>query len=171
MFQFTWPLCTPPMFKFGPRGFQNWFYIHCSSNQKKVPSAQTFFAPNRSKLGKWTIQNHCERRPVAVAQPWCLGRCPYRRCQRRPVAVTQLWRGLEEGETSKKEKCPHGGCSACTDSRWTLVSYLYPWRILPGTQNSHEEHRNSSTDFQAVRRHGYPAGQLSYTVRYITVLK
>ncbi len=59
MFQFTWPLCTPPMFKFGPRGFQNWFYIHCSSNQKKVPSAQTFFAPNRSKLGKWTIQNHC----------------------------------------------------------------------------------------------------------------
>ena len=60
MFQFTWPLCTPPMFKFGPRGFQNWFYIHCSSNQKKVPSAQTFFAPNRSKLGKWTIQNHCD---------------------------------------------------------------------------------------------------------------
>ena len=59
MFQFTWPLCTPPMFKFGPRGFQNWFYIHCSSNQNKVPSAQTFFAPNRSKLGKWTIQNHC----------------------------------------------------------------------------------------------------------------
>ena len=63
MFQFTWPLCTPPMFKFGPRGFQNWFYIHCSSNQKKVPSAQTFFAPNRSKLGKWTIQNHCEGVP------------------------------------------------------------------------------------------------------------
>ena len=61
MFQFTWPLCTPPMFKFGPRGFQNWFYIHCSSNQKKVPSAQTFFAPNRSKLGKWTMQNHCDQ--------------------------------------------------------------------------------------------------------------
>ena len=42
MFQFTWPLCTPPMFKFGPRGFQNWFYIHCSSNQKKCLPLKLF---------------------------------------------------------------------------------------------------------------------------------
>ena len=52
MFQFTWPLCTPPMFKFGPRGFQNWFYIHCSSNQKKVPSAQTFFCAKSVQIGE-----------------------------------------------------------------------------------------------------------------------
>ena len=63
MFQFTWPLCTPPMFKFGPRGFQNWFYIHFSSNQKKVPSGQTFFprqiGPNwRLGLCKTTVPNY-----------------------------------------------------------------------------------------------------------------
>ena len=69
MFQFTWPLCTPPMFKFGPRGFQNWFYIHCSSNQKKVPPLKLFLrqiGPNwGSGLSKTIV-----RGASSYTQPW-----------------------------------------------------------------------------------------------------
>ena len=73
MFKSTWPFCIyhSYMFKFGPRGFQRWFYIHCSSNQKKAPSAQTFSQPNRSKLGKLTMRNQCDMRMQQLIKLSC----------------------------------------------------------------------------------------------------
>ena len=60
-FKWGFSIWTAFFWRFCSCVFQNWFYFCCNYHQKKVPSAQTFFAPNRSKLGKWTIQNHCDQ--------------------------------------------------------------------------------------------------------------
>ena len=113
MFQFTWPFCTTPMFKFGPRGFQNWFYIHCSSNQKKVPSGQTFFPAKSVQIGV-----------VDYSKPLCRGSEPMEfhnfhpislslRIQTEPTQNLLLlwhWNLKNNKGTGCLTKCDHQSC-------------------------------------------------------------